>query len=192
MRYDPEVSVEMLEDLQARTLRVVPEQSVEVFEPRSNPAGRPPREIQAGVFLEHGQLEMASLKRGLNRLEFGSHGERIAAGQEVDEIPGLTFEAKDLRLQLAGSLIVRVGSSIDLHVYCPSQHVDDRSRHLLTELRDERAFEPVLAIPDAMSADGRPLVGREGAPVPACVVDVTPLSLDGRLRSHPRSADATA
>lgn len=33
---DRQMSVEVLENLEARTLRVVPEQSVEVFEPRSN------------------------------------------------------------------------------------------------------------------------------------------------------------
>jgi hypothetical protein len=56
-RPDRQISVEVLEDLKARTLRVVPEQIVEVFEARSNPARRRSRKSQAGLSLERGQLE---------------------------------------------------------------------------------------------------------------------------------------
>ena len=61
----------MLQHLQACSLRIVAEQGVEVFETRSNPARRRAREIQTVVLLEHGRLETESLKRGLDRLEFG-------------------------------------------------------------------------------------------------------------------------
>jgi hypothetical protein len=54
---DRQISVEVLEDLMARTLRVVPEQVVQVFEARSNPARRRSRKSQAGLLLERGQLE---------------------------------------------------------------------------------------------------------------------------------------
>ena len=87
----------MLEDLHAGSRRVVPEQVVEVFEAGSNPARRRPREIQARFWLEHGQFETESLKRGLDRLELAANGERVAAGKEADEIPGFAFESNKPR-----------------------------------------------------------------------------------------------
>jgi hypothetical protein len=149
---DREIPVEVLEDLETRTLRVVPKQGVEVFEPRSNPARRRPREIQAGVRTPRARpAQDGVLKRGLDRLELGSHGERVAAGQEADEIPGLAFQAKDLRLQLSRPVVVHARGGIDLGVHRKRQRIDDWRSHRLPELSDERAFEPILAVPDAMS-----------------------------------------
>jgi hypothetical protein len=93
---DRQVSIQMLEDFQARPLRVVAEQGIEVLQARVNPARRRPREVPVGVLLEHGQLDTQCLEPGFDRLKLGSHRERVAAGQEADEIPCFAFEAKDL------------------------------------------------------------------------------------------------
>ena len=50
-RTDCQVSIEVLEDLKARSLGVLAEQAVEVFEACANPAGRDARELDPGSVL---------------------------------------------------------------------------------------------------------------------------------------------
>lgn len=56
-----QISIEVLEDLKPRSLRVVAEQPVEVFEPCANPARGDAREVHANALLQVGQLDAKSL-----------------------------------------------------------------------------------------------------------------------------------
>ena len=72
-RPDRQVSVEVFEDLQPRSLCVVAQQFVEMCEARADSAGRGAREIQPRLMLELSELEAESLEPGFDRLKLGPH-----------------------------------------------------------------------------------------------------------------------
>src|SRR5438128_9089000 len=123
---DLQVAVQVLENLQPRARRVVSQQGVQMFEARSNPARRRPREIQARLVLDLGQLETEALQPGLDRLKLGSHRERLTSSEEADEVTCLAFEPEDFELQLPCLVIVSTISGVDPSVHRLRQLVDDR------------------------------------------------------------------